>query len=110
MARTPAVLGHARVSSTGNNIVIGTSGQVKVCRYIRLYNQHTAEVQVDIYFLRSGETVASDGVQIARKYLQPEKSTDVQVNVVLESNTTDILHMVASVDDVVDVNVFGTVE
>lgn len=112
MARTSSQLAHTRIASAGTDVVTGVSGTIKVCRRINLYNTGGTDVTVTIYLLRSGETTASDGAVVEKLTIPAGKSKPAYQaeGLVLRGVATDKLHLVASVDDVIDCNVFGTEE
>jgi hypothetical protein len=111
MARASKLLAHTRIASAGTDVVTRVAGLVTNCQRINLYNTHSAQVSVTVYLFRSGETTSDDGVVLDTVFIPSGKSLHSYKSegAVLESDG-DKIHMVASVDDVVDCNVFGTQE
>lgn len=111
MATQSKSLAHTRIASAGTDVVSKAAGLVTTCQRIILNNTSGSEVSVTVYFLRSGETVSSDGTKLGTFYVPAGKGVRAYTaeGIVLDTDGDD-LHMVASVDDVIDCNVSGSTQ
>ena len=109
MTITVSDLGHGRLPTAGTNIATSATSRTTRITHCVFYNTHSSSVTVTLYYLRSGESVSSDGAVLVAKTIPPGKSWIAIEAIGINIAQLGALHAVPSVTNVIDYNVAGDI-
>lgn len=102
----PTDSGHGLLTDSVATIVdASTATDARVVTHATFYNAHTVAVTVTVYYLRSGESSASDGAIVAKKTIPPLKTWIALPLLGQPIRQSAYIQAVAGVTDVVHYNI-----